>query len=74
VNSAIKYVGSLIEYLDHGGLDPALVIREQGDKLVIRDQLGHERTAAAEEELGQVLRAKRSALLLHNFPLMKSHL
>ena len=48
MNSAIKYVGSLIEYLDHGGLHPAVVLREQGDKLVIRDQLGHERTIARE--------------------------
>jgi exoribonuclease-2 len=48
VNSAIKYTGSLVEYLDHGGLHPGFVVREQGDKLVIRDQLGHERTIARE--------------------------
>ena len=48
MNSAIKYTGSLIEYLDHGGLHPGIVVREQGDKLVIRDQLGHERTIARE--------------------------
>jgi exoribonuclease-2 len=48
VNSAIKYTGSLIEYLDHGGLHPGFVVREQGDKLVIRDHLGHERTIARE--------------------------
>jgi exoribonuclease-2 len=48
VNSAIKYTGSLIEYLDHGGLHPGFVVREQGDKLVIRDHAGHERTIARE--------------------------
>ena len=48
MNSAIKYTGSLVEYLDHGGLHPALVVREQGDKLVVRDHAGHERTIARE--------------------------
>ena len=48
MNSAIKYTGSLVEYLDHGGLHPALVVREQGDKLVVRDHTGHERTIARE--------------------------
>lgn len=48
MNPAIKYIGSLIEYLDHGGLHPGFVIREQGDKLVLRDQSGHERTIARE--------------------------
>ncbi|MFZ1122809.1 MAG: ribonuclease catalytic domain-containing protein [Candidatus Binataceae bacterium] len=48
MNSAIKYTGSLIEYLDHGGLHPGFVVREQGDKLVIRDRAGHERTIVRE--------------------------
>ena len=48
MNSAIKYTGSLIEYLDHGGLHPGFVVREQGDKLVIRDHAGLERTIARE--------------------------
>lgn len=48
MNSAIKYTGSLIEYLDHGGLHPGFVVREQGDKLVIRDHAGHERTIVRE--------------------------
>src|SRR6266851_3300476 len=48
VNSAIKYTGAMIEYLDQRGLHPGFVMREQGDKLVIRDHLGHERTIARE--------------------------
>ena len=43
MNSAIKYSGSLVEYLDRGGLHPGFVVREQGDKLVIRDRGGNER-------------------------------
>jgi exoribonuclease-2 len=48
LNSAIKYTGSLVEYLDRGGLHVGFVVREQGDKLVIRDLAGHERTIARE--------------------------
>lgn len=48
MNSAIKYTGSLIEYLGHSGLQPGFVVREQGDKLVVRDQAGRERTIARE--------------------------
>ena len=48
MNSAVKYTGSLVEYLDHGGLHAGFVVREQGDKLVIRDHTGHERTIARE--------------------------
>jgi exoribonuclease II len=48
VNSATKYTGSLVEYFDQGGLHPGFVLREQGDKLVIRDHAGHERTIARE--------------------------
>jgi exoribonuclease-2 len=48
VNSATKYTGSLVEYFDQGGLHPGFVLREQGDKLVIRDHAGRERTIARE--------------------------
>jgi exoribonuclease-2 len=48
VNSAIKYTGALVEFLDQAGLRPAYVIREQGDKLVIRDEAGRERTVSRE--------------------------
>ena len=48
MNSAIKYTGALVEFLDQGGLRPAYVLREQGDKLVIRDEAGRERTVSRE--------------------------
>lgn len=48
MNSATKYTGSLIEYFDQGGLHPAFVLREQGDKLVICDRNGHERSITRE--------------------------
>ncbi|MGZ6195869.1 MAG: hypothetical protein ACXWML_11660, partial [Candidatus Binataceae bacterium] len=48
MNSEIKYTGALVEYLDQGGLQPGLVVREQGDKLVIRDHAGRERTITRE--------------------------
>ncbi|HVA40195.1 MAG TPA: ribonuclease catalytic domain-containing protein, partial [Candidatus Binataceae bacterium] len=48
MNAEIKYTGSLVEYLDRGGLHPGFVVREQGDKLVIRDQAGHERAITRE--------------------------
>src|SRR5689334_10599815 len=48
VNSGIKYTGSLIEYFDQGGLHPGLVMREQGDKLLVRDPAGRERTITRE--------------------------
>jgi exoribonuclease II len=48
VNSGIKYTGSLIEYFDQGGLHPGLVMREQGDKLLVRDPAGRERTVTRE--------------------------
>ncbi len=48
MNSATKYTGSLVEYFDQGGLHPAFVLREQGDKLVICDRTGHERSIARE--------------------------
>src|SRR6185437_125116 len=37
-----------VEYLDQGGLQAGLVVREQGDKLVIRDHAGRERTITRE--------------------------
>ena len=48
MNSAIKYTGSLVEYLDRGGLHLGFVVREQSDKLWIRDHAGHERSIARE--------------------------
>ena len=48
MNSSTKYSGALVEYLDRGGLHPGFVVREQGDKLVVRDHAGHERTIARE--------------------------
>jgi len=38
----------LVEYLERGGLRAGVVVREQGDKLTIRDLTGHERTIARE--------------------------
>jgi exoribonuclease-2 len=48
MNAAAKYAGSLVEYFDQGGLHPALVLREQGERLVVRDAAGRERTVARE--------------------------
>lgn len=48
VNPAVKYTGSLVEYFDRGRLHPALVLREQGEKLVVRDAAGRERAIARE--------------------------
>jgi hypothetical protein len=48
VNSATKYTGMLVEYLEHGGRRPHLVVRDSGDKLVRLDQAGHERTISRE--------------------------
>ncbi len=39
-----KYLGMLIEYLDEGRLRPALVVREQGNQVVVLDGSGRERT------------------------------
>lgn len=41
-----KYAGLLVEYLDQGGLRPAFVLREQGERLVVRDAAGRERTVS----------------------------
>jgi exoribonuclease II len=38
-----KYLGMLVEYLDEGRLRPALVIREQGNQVVVVDGNGRER-------------------------------
>ncbi len=48
MTDSIKYTGLLVEYLDRGGLRAGVVVREQGDKLVLRDLGGHERTIARE--------------------------
>jgi len=38
-----KYLGMLVEYLDEGRLRPALVVREQGNQVVVDDGNGRER-------------------------------
>jgi exoribonuclease-2 len=43
VSSSIKYIGSIIEYLDQGRLKAALVTREQERHLAVVDSAGHER-------------------------------
>lgn len=43
VSSSIKYIGSIIEYLDQGRLKAALVTREQERHLAVIDSAGHER-------------------------------
>jgi exoribonuclease II len=48
VNSATKYTGAMVEFLDHGGLRAGFVLREQGEKLVIRDGAGQDRSVARE--------------------------
>ncbi len=48
MNAPAKYAGSLVEYFEQGGLRPALVVREQGERLVVRDATGRERTVARE--------------------------
>ncbi|HZO82343.1 MAG TPA: RNB domain-containing ribonuclease [Candidatus Binataceae bacterium] len=48
MNAPGKLAGSLVEYLDQGGLRPALVVREQGERLVVRDAGGRERAVARE--------------------------
>jgi exoribonuclease II len=39
-----KYLGMLVEYIDEGRLRPALVVREQGNQVVVVDGNGRERT------------------------------
>ncbi|MGH7907270.1 MAG: ribonuclease catalytic domain-containing protein [Candidatus Binataceae bacterium] len=39
----IKFQGALVEYLDRGKLRPGLVVRENGNQLVIADAGGHEK-------------------------------
>jgi exoribonuclease II len=43
VSSPIKYLGSIIEYLDQGRLKGALVTREQERHLAVIDSAGHEK-------------------------------
>ncbi len=48
MTSAGKYIGAIVEYFDQGALRPAIVTREQGDRLTVRDAAGHERAIARE--------------------------
>lgn len=61
MNVAGKYAGSLVEYFDQGGLRPAVVLREQGERLVVRDPTGRERTIARELVLMRHSAAARAA-------------
>jgi exoribonuclease II len=46
--SAGKYDGAVVEYFDQGALRPAIVMREHGDRLTVRDAAGHERAIPRE--------------------------
>src|SRR5208337_1704677 len=46
--TAAKYPGGLVEYLEEGRLKPALVVREQGEKMVVQDGSGREKAVARE--------------------------
>jgi exoribonuclease II len=41
-------MGMIVEYFDQGALRPAIVTREHGDRLTVRDAAGHERAIARE--------------------------
>jgi exoribonuclease II len=43
VSSSVKFIGTIIEYLDQGRLKPALVTREQERHLAVVDAAGHEK-------------------------------
>src|SRR5271156_5193181 len=43
VSSAVKFTGTIIEYLDQGRLKAALVTREQERHLAVIDSAGHEK-------------------------------
>ncbi len=43
VSSPVKFIGTIIEYLDQGRLKPALVTREQERHLAVVDAAGHEK-------------------------------
>jgi len=46
VESNIKYLGALVEFLDEGRLKPGLVVREQGNQLAVIEAGGRERSIA----------------------------
>lgn len=46
--TASKYPAGLVEYLEEGRLKPALVVREQGEKIVVQDGSGLKKAVARE--------------------------
>jgi exoribonuclease II len=46
VQSNLKYLGALVEFLDEGRLKPGLVVREQGNQLAVTEAGGRERSIA----------------------------
>ncbi len=46
VESNLKYLGLLVEFLDEGRLKPGLVVREQGEQLAVTEAGGRERSIA----------------------------
>ena len=46
VESNLKYLGMLVEFLDEGRLKPGLVVREQGDQLAVTEAGGRDRSIA----------------------------
>jgi exoribonuclease-2 len=46
VDSNVKYLGSLVEFLDEGRLKPGLVVRESGNQLAVTEAGGRERSIA----------------------------
>ena len=46
VQSNVKYLGMLVEFLDEGRLKPGLVVRESGEQLAVTEAAGRERSIA----------------------------
>jgi len=46
VESNVKYLGTLVEFLDEGRLKPGLVVREQANQLAVIEAGGRERSIA----------------------------
>jgi exoribonuclease II len=46
VESNVKYLGALVEFLDEGRLKPGLVVRESGNQLAVTEAGGRERSIA----------------------------
>ena len=46
VESNVKYLGMLVEFLDEGRLKPGLVVREHGEQLAVTEAGGRERSIA----------------------------